>query len=59
MADRFGSVEPGKVASLILVEGDASQDMGALRRVATVFLDGYRLDAGELRKASGFGGMPK
>jgi imidazolonepropionase-like amidohydrolase len=42
MADRFGSVEPGKTASLILVEGDASQDMGALRRVATVFLDGYR-----------------
>lgn len=59
MADRFGSVEPGKVASMILVEGDASQDMGALRRVATVFLDGYRLDAAELRKASGFGGMPK
>lgn len=59
MADRFGSVEPGKVASLILVEGDASQDMGALRRIATVFLDGYRLDGGALRKASGFGGMPK
>jgi imidazolonepropionase-like amidohydrolase len=59
MADRFGSIEPGKVASMILVDGDASKEMGALRRVATVFLDGYRLDAGELRKASGFSGMPK
>jgi len=59
MADRFGSIETGKSASLILVEGDASQDLGALRRVATVFLDGYRLDGAELRKASGFGGMPE
>jgi hypothetical protein len=59
MADRFGSIETGKTASMILVEGDASQDLAALRRVATVFLDGYRLDAAELRKASGFSGMPK
>ncbi len=59
MADRLGSIEPGKTASMILVEGDASQDMGALRRISTVFLDGYRLGGDELRKASGFSGMPK
>lgn len=59
MADRFGSIEPGKTASMILVDGDASKEMGALRRISTVFLDGYRLDGNELRKASGFSGTPK
>jgi hypothetical protein len=59
MDDRFGSIEPGKSASLILVEGDASKDMTALRRITTVFLDGYRLNADELRAASGFSGKPK
>ncbi|MEQ1551871.1 amidohydrolase family protein [Sphingorhabdus sp.] len=59
MDDRFGSIEAGKMASLILVEGDASKDMAALRRISTVFLDGYRLNADELRKASGFSGMPE
>ncbi|MFY8074398.1 MAG: amidohydrolase family protein [Sphingorhabdus lacus] len=59
MDDRFGSIETGKSASLILVEGDASKDMAALRRITTVFLDGYRLNANELRAASGFSGKPK
>lgn len=59
MADRFGSIEPGKTASMILIDGDASKDLGALRRVTTVFLDGYRLDGAALREASGFSGAPK
>lgn len=59
MADRLGSIEPGKTASMILVNGDASKDIGALRRVTTVFLDGYRLDGAELRQASGLSGAPK
>jgi imidazolonepropionase-like amidohydrolase len=59
MADRFGSIEQGKTASMILVEGDASKDLAALRRLSTVFLDGYRLDANALRAASGFSGAPK
>ncbi|MFM2409649.1 MAG: hypothetical protein RL481_477, partial [Pseudomonadota bacterium] len=59
MADRLGSIEVGKTASMILVEGDASKDLAALRRVSTVFLDGYRLNGDELRKASGFSGAPK
>jgi imidazolonepropionase-like amidohydrolase len=59
MDDRAGSVAVGKTADLILVEGDVSKDIGKLRHVETVFLDGYRLDAGELRKASGLSGMPK
>ncbi len=59
MDNQFGSIAPGKTASMILVEGDTSKDIGALRRIATVFLDGYRLDVADLRKASGFSGMPK
>jgi imidazolonepropionase-like amidohydrolase len=59
MADRFGSIEPGKAASLILVNGDSSKDLASLRRIATVFLDGYRLEGAALRKASGFSGAPK
>ena len=59
MADRFGSIETGKTASMILINGDASKDLGALRRVTTVFLDGYRLDGAALREASGFSGAPK
>ncbi len=59
MADRFGSIEPGKTASMILVAGDSSKDLANLRRITTVFLDGYRLDGADLRKASGFGGTPR
>jgi Amidohydrolase family len=59
MADRFGSIEPGKTASMILVDGDSSTDLANLRHIATVFLDGYRLDGPDLRKASGFSGSPK
>jgi hypothetical protein len=44
---------------MILVDGDASKDMAALRRINSVFLDGYRLSGDELRKASGFSGAPK
>lgn len=59
MADRTGSIAPGKTADLILVDGDVSATLGALRYVDTVFLDGYRLDGAALRAASGLSGMPK
>ena len=59
MADRTGSIEVGKTADLILVDGDVSKDLTNLRHVETVFLDGYRLDGAELRQASGLSGMPK
>ncbi len=58
MNDRTGSVEPGKTADVILVDGDVSRDLRALRHVDTVFLDGYRLDGRALRQASGLSGMP-
>ncbi|WP_294392198.1 amidohydrolase family protein [uncultured Sphingomonas sp.] len=59
MDDRTGSIERGKAADIILVDGDVSRDLGALRHVETVFLDGYRLDGAALRQASGLSGMPK
>lgn len=59
MDDRVGVIAPGKTADIILVEGDVSKDIGNLRHVQTVFLDGYRLDGDALREASGLSGMPK
>lgn len=57
MADRVGSIAPGKTADIILVDGDVSKDLSNLRHVNTVFLDGYRLDGTALRSASGLSGM--
>jgi len=59
MDGRTGSVTRGKTADLILVDGDVSKNLGNLRYVDTVFLDGYRLDGEKLREASGLTGMPK
>ena len=59
MDGSVGSIAPGKTADVILVDGDVSQNLGALRHVETVFLDGYRLDGAKLREASGLTGMPK
>ena len=59
MADRTGSIAPGKTADIILVDGDVSRDLTNLRHVRTVFLDGYRLDGAALRQASGLSGMPR
>ena len=59
MADRTGSIAPGMTADVVLVDGDVAKDLGSLRHVNTVFLDGYRLDGSALRKASGLSGMPR
>jgi imidazolonepropionase-like amidohydrolase len=40
MDDQIGSVEKGKVADLILVPGDPSKDIGAMRRPAFVMKSG-------------------
>jgi hypothetical protein len=56
---RTGSITPGKEADMVLVDGDVSKDLGALRRVVTVVSDGYLMDADELRKAAGYTGRPK
>jgi imidazolonepropionase-like amidohydrolase len=56
---RTGSIAVGKEADMVLVDGDVSKDLGALRRVMTVVSDGYVMDAVELRKAAGYSGAPK
>jgi imidazolonepropionase-like amidohydrolase len=56
---RTGSIAVGKEADLVLVDGDPSKEIGALRRVVTVVSDGYVMDADELRKAAGYTGRPK
>jgi imidazolonepropionase-like amidohydrolase len=38
--DRLGSVEAGKLADLVLVEGDPLKEFGALRRIRRVMLNG-------------------
>ena len=40
ITDRLGSIEVGKLADLVLVEGDPSKDIGAMRRVNRVMLNG-------------------
>jgi imidazolonepropionase-like amidohydrolase len=40
MADRIGSVRPGMIADLVVVEGDPSRDVSALRRVRLVVQGG-------------------
>jgi imidazolonepropionase-like amidohydrolase len=59
IADRTGSIAIGKEADLLLVNGDVSADLAALRQVHTVVSDGYVMDGNELRAAAGFLGMPK
>lgn len=56
---RTGSIAVGKEADMVLVDGDVSKDIGALRRVVTVVSDGYVMDGDALRKDSGFTGRPK
>jgi imidazolonepropionase-like amidohydrolase len=37
---RIGSIEPGKLADLVLIEGDVLRDIGSIRRVRRVMLNG-------------------
>jgi imidazolonepropionase-like amidohydrolase len=56
---RTGSIAVGKEADLVLVDGDPELDIGALRQVQLVVLDGAALDGDALRKEAGFSGRPK
>lgn len=54
-----GSIAVGKEADLVLVDGDAAKDIGAMRRTLWVMSDGALMNADELREAAGFAGRPK
>jgi imidazolonepropionase-like amidohydrolase len=56
---RTGSIAVGKEADMVLVDGDVSRELAALRRVVTVVSDGYVMDGDQLRKAAGYSGRPK
>jgi imidazolonepropionase-like amidohydrolase len=40
LGDRLGTVEPGKLADLIVVDGDPLEDLSALRRIKMVMQNG-------------------
>ncbi len=46
IADRLGSVEPGKLADLVLVEGDPLKNISDMRRVRRVMLNGRWIATG-------------
>jgi len=48
LADRIGSVAPGKNADLVVVKGDPSRTIGDIENVTLVFKDGVAFDAGKL-----------
>jgi len=56
---RTGSIAVGKVADLVLVEGDPSKRISDLRQTRTVMLGGKLMDADALRTAAGFSGRPR
>lgn len=50
--DRIGSIAPGKVADLVLVNGNPAADIKAIENVVTVFKDGVGYDPAKLVKAA-------
>jgi len=52
-ADQLGSVAPGKLADLVLVDGDPLTDMTALRRVSLVMKDGVLYDPAAVHRSIG------
>jgi hypothetical protein len=48
LADRIGSIAPGKRADLIVVQGDPSRDIADIERVEIVFKDGIGYDSAAL-----------
>jgi imidazolonepropionase-like amidohydrolase len=43
LEDRLGTLAPGKLADVVIVDGDPLADMSAMRRIHTVIKDGETL----------------
>ncbi|HEU4517585.1 MAG TPA: amidohydrolase family protein [Steroidobacteraceae bacterium] len=56
--ERLGSIEPGKLADFILVDGDPSTDPGALRNLQLVVKDGVRLEPEAMWRELGIQPLP-
>lgn len=53
MEEELGSIEPGKLADLVLVDGNPTRDIRDIRRVVTVVEEGRVLDPGAIYRALG------
>jgi cytosine/adenosine deaminase-related metal-dependent hydrolase len=51
--ERLGSIAPGKLADLVLVEGDPTKDISAVRRIRLVMKGGTVFYPAELHEATG------
>lgn len=51
IADETGSIEPGKSADLVVIEGNPDADPAAIRNVRLVFRDGIGYDSAALVEA--------
>jgi imidazolonepropionase-like amidohydrolase len=56
--ERLGSIEPGKLADFILVDGDPSADPGALRSLRLVVKDGVLLEPEAMWRELGIQPLP-
>lgn len=52
-SDRLGSIERGKLADLILVDGDPTRDITAIRRISLVMKEGVVFEPPKLYEAVG------
>ena len=43
LGDELGTIEPGKLADLVVLDGDPTTDVGAFSRVKAVFQGGQRV----------------
>lgn len=48
VSDRLGTIERGKLADLVVLDGDLASDPSVIRRVSTVFKDGIGYDSPKL-----------
>jgi imidazolonepropionase-like amidohydrolase len=51
--DSLGSITPGKLADLILVEGDPTEDISAIRQINLVMKEGVVYYPSEIHAATG------